>query len=100
VATIAEVYILLFGFSVFTCAILFGDAWWRRISMAAALGCAFAIIVVNLIGSERVVAMIVLASLVRDWWRERCMDREAEDRARRASRAQARAVSEPTTSRG
>ena len=99
-ASMTEVYILLFGFSVSTCAVLFGGPWWRRISMAAALGCAVAIIFVHLMGSERVLGVIVLASLARDWWHERRMDREAEERARRASHAQARAASEPTTSRG
>ncbi len=94
-----EVYILLFGFSVSTCAVLFGGPWWRRISMAAALGCAVAIIVVHLMGSERVLGMIVLVSLVRDWWRERRMDRNAEERARAAVPARP-AASGPFTSRG
>jgi hypothetical protein len=70
-ATIYEIDLLLLGFALATCAVFFGDAWWRRVFMAGALACAVAVVLIYLMGIERLLAVGVLAYLILDWLRGR-----------------------------
>jgi hypothetical protein len=50
---------------------MFSAAPARRLLMAVALACAVGIVVVSLMGVYRILLLIALAYLLRDWWRER-----------------------------
>ncbi|MHB1219585.1 MAG: hypothetical protein ACYC1L_15440 [Alphaproteobacteria bacterium] len=50
---------------------LFSTAAGRRLFMGVALACAVGIVVVSVMGLYRILLLIALAYLLRDWWRER-----------------------------